>query len=158
MVLAVIGIWLYWFETLHPGPNGPLFRQYDATRLYWIGWISYAVASTIIVSVTAATYRLRRRKVTGTTIILSHLIPVALLWVIIQLGIHDLVETAWNNTFNKTSRSVPTVNLTIKKNHPVIPSPTHKLSVRLRESEKISSEKDFVLDQTNYEIKEADRD
>ncbi len=96
IVLSLLGVVLFAGEAFSPESTGGLIKKYTFTKLYWLAWVGYAVASTVIVLCVRGVYVLRRRVFTRTAVILSHVIPVGLLWIAIDLGIHDYIQDKIN--------------------------------------------------------------
>ena len=95
-VLAVLGIALYAMEALSPYDGGGFLPQYLFSQLYGLAWIGYALLSTVIVAAVGLTFKIRQRPVTEKTVLLSHVIPIGLIWLFFRLGIHDMIQDAWS--------------------------------------------------------------
>ena len=101
--LMVLGIALFLAETLSSETSGMLFGKYAATRLYWLVFMGYAVISTAIVTSVHVFHRLIRKVFTKKAVILSHVLPIGLVWVLIELNIHDMIQNAWQRSSNRRS-------------------------------------------------------
>ncbi len=92
VVLLVLGAVLFTGEALSPESSWGLIRRYTFTRLYFLALIGYAFISTFIVLCVRGFYGLRSKVFTRTAVILSHVIPVGLVWIAVELGIHDYIQ------------------------------------------------------------------
>lgn len=90
-VLALVGLWALIEEATAPETYGGLFSKYDFSTAYWFVFAGYALGSTIIVSIVALIQRLRTKRLSKVAVVLSHVVPVGLVWVFFSLGIHDYV-------------------------------------------------------------------
>lgn len=102
VALAILGIAIYLMETLTPASSGGLFLRYDATKLYWLGFMGYSSISTFIVLSVFVTLKFSKSRFNAKTVILSHILPIGVVWISLQLGIHDFIQNAWQK-----KRAVP---------------------------------------------------
>jgi len=82
-------------ETLLPQTGGGLFSKFDATKIYWLGLIGYSVISTLAVLALNFIYRIKNKHFSKKATILCHILPIVLVSVFIQLGLHDLIQNIW---------------------------------------------------------------
>jgi hypothetical protein len=101
--LMVLGIASFVAEALFSETSGIIFKKYDATRLYWLVFMGYAIISTAIVSTVYIFHRLIRKVFTKKAVILSHVLPIGLVWLLIELNVHDIIQNAWQRSANKGS-------------------------------------------------------
>lgn len=94
-LLMLPGIAVYGMEVLTPHSSGGLFRQFAFTKLYWLAFAVYALATTLIVTLIGFVQALRQKPLRGRAVILGHVIPVTLVWLSISLGLHDALQDAW---------------------------------------------------------------
>ena len=97
-ILAVImipGVALFTMEALFTQTGGALFRKFDATKIYWLGLIGYSAISTLIVLALNFIYRIKNKQFNKKTTILCHILPIILVSLFIQLGLHDLIQNIW---------------------------------------------------------------
>lgn len=69
-----------------------MFSAHNFLKVFWIVYGLYVLFSTLIVCAMHLVMRLQKRKLKGGVIILAHVVPVGVLWVGVQLGIHDIIE------------------------------------------------------------------
>lgn len=95
--LIILGITLLSMEALSPETSGSLIKKYTFTKLYWLGLSGYSLISTFIVLCVGVFYKIKKRFFTKKAVVLSHVIPLGLVWIFISLGFHDLLQNAWKN-------------------------------------------------------------
>jgi hypothetical protein len=127
--LIISGVALLIMEMMSSQSGGLLFRKYDATKLYWLGLIGYSIVSTLIVLSMHLLYRIQKRRFNKNAILFGHILPVAAVWVFIQLGLHDLIQDTWHDHVIKTQRSAKQVYQ--KPGRPRVPAPRVPLSKQL---------------------------
>jgi len=126
--LIILGIALFAMETLSPQNSGGLIKRFTFTKLYWLAFIVYSLFSSFIVLSVGLFYRIRKRSFTKKAVILSHVIPIVLLWIFISLGLHDLIQDACKNRtkeFKHTPQQVQ-IEQTEKKRSPIPATPLRK--------------------------------
>ena len=124
----ILGIALFVMETLTPESSGGLIRKFTFTKLYWLAFIVYSLVSTFIVLSVGFYHKLKKRSFTPKAVILSHVIPIGLLWIFISLGFHDLIQDAWKNRTKKFKHGPQQVQIeqTEKKRSPIPATPLTK--------------------------------
>jgi hypothetical protein len=94
---CIIGFALLTMEALTPQLPGGLIKQYTFTKLYWLALGFYSLITTTVVLSVGIYYRIKDKPLTGKSVVLSHVIPVALVWLSIHFGLHDRMQDAWKN-------------------------------------------------------------
>ena len=97
MILTIVGLTIYIMETLSPAAPGGLFLKYDATTLYWLGFLGYSAISTSVVLSVFIALKFTKYQFTTKVVILSHILPIGLVWISLQLGIHDFIQNTWKS-------------------------------------------------------------
>ena len=82
-------------ELLTEDSPGGLFTRHALTRPLWMGIGLYAGVSTLLVILVWGTLRHLRRSYPPLGVVVTHLLPVALITLILDLGVHDWIQTAW---------------------------------------------------------------
>ena len=95
--LITLGIALLIMEALSTQTGGWLIKKFTFTKLYWLGFIVYSLISTFIVLSVGLFYKIKKRSFTKKAVILSHVIPVGLVWIFISFGLHDMIQDVWKN-------------------------------------------------------------
>jgi hypothetical protein len=121
--LTVPGIALFAAEALSLKESGWLVQQYAFTRLYWLAFSGYALGSTCIVLSVGLFHKIRKTPLSRTSVILSHAIPVALVWISISLGLHDRIQEVWKKS---DLRQPPRMEQTERKRPPIPAAPIQK--------------------------------
>ena len=123
-----MGIALFAMETLSTQNSGWLIKKFTFTKLYWLAFIGYSLISTFIVLSVGLFHKIRKRSFTKKAVILSHVIPIGLLWIFINLGFHDLIQDAWKNRTKKLKHDPQQVQIeqTEKKRFPIPATPFPK--------------------------------
>lgn len=103
-VLAGIGVLVLAVEGLSTRDAGWVIGRFTLARLYWLALSGYALASTFIVLSVAFVQRVRERPFSGKAVILSHAVPVGLVWILVSLGFHDLVQDVFRNAGERSGR------------------------------------------------------
>jgi hypothetical protein len=98
-------------ETLTTQSGGWLIKKFTFTKLYWLAFIGYSLGSTFIVLFVGLFHKIIKRSFTKLAVILSHIIPIALLWIFISLGFHDLIQDAWENRTKKMKHNPQQVQI-----------------------------------------------
>ena len=144
--LMALGIALFAMEALTPRSGG-LIQKFTITTLYWFAFIGYSLVSTCIVLSVGLFLKIKQEALTQKAVVLSHLIPIGLLWIFISLGFHDLIEDKWDNRAQEPKHSPGRVQgeQTEKKRLPTPPAPSRKIlqydsSAQPVESDKKTSE------------------
>ncbi len=92
VVLALPGGILY-LQTYSAGyANAGLFSADAFTKVYWAIYGLYVLISTLIVVAVHLIMRVRKHTLKGWMIFIVHILPVGLLWLGIQVGIHDIID------------------------------------------------------------------
>ena len=122
-----LGIALLAMEALIPGSGG-LIQKFTVTKLYWLAFIGYSLVSTCIVLSAGLFLKTKKAVLTKKAVILSHLIPVGLLWVFVSLGLHDSIEDAWNDRAEKKKHRLGQVQIeqAEMKKLPTPPAPSRQ--------------------------------
>lgn len=123
-ILAVImipGVGLLVMETLLAQTGGGLFRRYDATKIYWLGLIGYSVVSTFIVLALNIFYRIKNKQFSKKATVLCHILPILLVSVFIQLGLHDLIQNIWQEQVKEKKSISKQINRKTDRQRPRIP-------------------------------------
>ena len=94
---CVLGLALLTMEALTPQLPGALIKQYTFTKLYWLALGFYTLITTTTVLSVGIYYRIKDKPLTGKSVVLSHVIPAALVWLSIHFGLHDWMQDAWKN-------------------------------------------------------------
>jgi hypothetical protein len=123
------GIALLIMEVLSSQTGGILFRKFDATKLYFFGFMGYAVVSTLIFLTLHLIFNILKKPFTPKTAFFSHFLPVAFGWVIIQLGLHDLFQDIWQEHVRKMNSMSNQVQM--KSDRPRVRVPRTPLSKNL---------------------------
>lgn len=127
LAFATLGIAGLVTAALAPDDPGGLFGKYDFVVIYWIILGYYALGSTLIVLSVAVIQRIRRRPFTRLAVILCHVLPIALIWVFLTLGVHDWIQDARKQNDFAVERQIrppqperkrPPVSATPKPNKP----------------------------------------
>jgi len=126
--LIILGIALFAMETLSTQTSGWLIKKFTFTKLYWLALIGYSLVSTIIVLSVGFIHKIRKKSFTKKAVILSHVIPIGLLWIFLSLGFHDLIQDAWKNRTKKFKPYPQQVQIeqTEKKRSPIPAAPLKK--------------------------------
>ena len=126
--LIILGIALFAMETVSIQNPGGLIKRFAFTKLYWLAFIVYSLISTFIVLSVCLFYKIKRLSLTKKAVILSHAIPIGLLWIFISLGFHDLIQDAWKNWTKKFKRNPQQVQIeqTKKERPPILSAPLEK--------------------------------
>ena len=127
--LMIPGVGLFIMEMVSSQSGGLLFRKYDATKLYWLSLIGYSVVTTLIVLSMHLFFRIQKRRFSKNAIIFGHILPVAAVWVFIQLGLHDQIQDTWRDHVIKKQRKSKQVYQ--KPGRPRVPVPRAPLSKQL---------------------------
>ena len=101
--LIIPGVALLIMEILSSQTGGMLFRKFDATKLYFLGFMGYAVVSTLIFLTLHFVFHILKKQLTPRAALFGHLLPVAFGWVFIQLGLHDLFQDIWRDHVRETN-------------------------------------------------------
>lgn len=127
--LIILGIALFAMEMLTTQEGGWLIKKFTFTKLFWLAFIGYSLVSTFIVLSVGLFHKIRKRSFTKKTVILSHVIPIGLLWISISLGFHDLIQDAWKNRTKKFKhRPLPVqIEQGKKERIPIPPAPMTKI-------------------------------
>ena len=135
--LIILGIALFAMETLSIQNSGWLIKKFTFTKLYWLAFIGYSLVSSFIVLSVGLFHKIRKRSFTKKAVILSHVIPIGLLWIFISVGFHDLIQDAWKNRTKKFKHSPQQVQIeqTEKKRSPIPATPLTK-SLKYKASDK----------------------
>jgi hypothetical protein len=81
------------FEIVKPSSMGGfIFSQYAFTRLLFFLWVLYGLFSTLIVCLVFLISKIRHKGLSKTSVVLSHVIPVLLGFMFLQLGGHDKIQ------------------------------------------------------------------
>lgn len=91
--LAGLGVALTGVDAL-TGEGGWLLARFTVSRLYWLAFGAYALVSTLDVLAVAAFQAMRRRALTPVAVVLAHVVPVLLIGILLNLGVHDWVQDA----------------------------------------------------------------
>jgi len=70
----------------------PVISQYAFTRLLFFLWVLYGLFSTLIVCLVFLISKIRHKGLSKTSVVLSHVIPVLLGFMFLQLGWHDKIQ------------------------------------------------------------------
>ncbi len=92
---AVFGLMGFIGAYMAPETHGGLFGRYDFIIVYWVIYGGYVLGSTIIVGLVAFVQYLRSVPFTRLSVVLSHVIPIGLIWLFLSLGVHDWIEGMW---------------------------------------------------------------
>ena len=95
LALVLLGVALFLSEASFGESGGIQLQRYGATQLYWFALLIYAGASTLIVASVYLALRIKGRHFTSIAVVLSHVVPIALVLTSIELGVHDAIEDAW---------------------------------------------------------------
>ena len=93
--------------------GGWFFSKYTLTRLYWLVYMAYLVFSTSIAGCVHLVYRIKKRRFTRLAVMLSHVIPVALVWISLSFGIYDFIQ---DNSNRRTSSEGDNLSENTSKN------------------------------------------
>ena len=96
-VLIMLGVALLAMEALSPQAIGGLIKKFTFSKLYWMGFILYSLISTVIVLGVGFFHKIKKKAFTAKAVILSHVIPIGLVWIFISFGFHDMIQDAWQN-------------------------------------------------------------
>ncbi|UCD81494.1 MAG: hypothetical protein JSW26_08760 [Desulfobacterales bacterium] len=133
----ILGIALFTMEALSPQSSGWLIKKFTFTKLYWLAFIGYSLASTFIVLSVGLFHKIRKKTFTKKAVILSHVIPLGLLWIFISLGFHDLIQDSWKNRTKKFKHHPQQVQIEqTEKKRPPIPAAPLKKSLNYKASGK----------------------
>jgi hypothetical protein len=99
-LLIIPGIALFFLEYFSDYKGGWIFSKYTLTKLYWLAYIVYAIGSTFIVTFIHLFLIVIKRRFTKLAVFLSHVIPIAVVWMSISFGIHDFIQDNWNRWTN----------------------------------------------------------
>jgi hypothetical protein len=126
--LIILGIALFAIEALSTQSSAWLIKKFTFTKLYWLAFIVYSLVSTFTVSSVALFYKIKKRSFTKKAVILSHIIPVGLLWIFISLGFHDFIQDACKSRTQKLRHNPQQVQIdeTEKKRPPIPATPFSK--------------------------------
>ncbi|MBT8345813.1 MAG: hypothetical protein KJO26_14830 [Deltaproteobacteria bacterium] len=126
--LIALGIAIFIMEALISSGGG-LIQKFAFTKLYWLAFIGYSIFSTFIVLSISIFHKIKKEVLTKKAVILSHVIPIGLLWVFISLGFHDLIEDAWNNRATKLKYSSEKAEIEQAENKrlPIPPAPSKQI-------------------------------
>lgn len=126
--LIALGVAIFTMEALTPNSGG-LIIKFTFTKLYWLAFIGYSIVSTFIVLSIGIFYKIKKEILTKKAVILSHVVPIGLLWIFISLGFHDLIEDAWNNmgTELKYSSEQAEIEQAENKSPPIPPAPSKQI-------------------------------
>jgi hypothetical protein len=128
LFLAILGGLFFTLETLSTPEGGWLIKKYTFTKLYWLAFFTYSLVSTIIVLVVGLFFSVKKISFSKKAVILSHLIPAGLLWVVINFGVHDMIQNIWKNVnqhFQPKPEAIK-IEATELKRPPTPPSPPLK--------------------------------
>lgn len=128
--LIMLGIVLLIVESLSEYDGGWLFDEYILTKLYFLVLVGYSLFSTLIVSLVWFFYKRKKKVLTRSAVILSHVIPVGMVWLFFSLGLHDLIQ----DTFKEKDHYKPP-KAQAEKTERKMPPPSPKFE---REKRKIS--------------------
>jgi hypothetical protein len=90
--LAALGAVLFVGEALSTQGAGWVIGRFTLTKVYWLALAGYALASTLIVVAVGLFLRRRERPLSHRVVVLSHVVPAALVWVLVSLGAHDAIQ------------------------------------------------------------------
>ena len=132
----ILGIVLFAMETFSPHNSGGLIKKFTFTKLYFVSFIVYSAVSTCIVLSVFLFHRIRKKSFTKKAVILSHVIPIGLLWICVSLGFHDLIQNAWKNRRQKFRHHPQQVQIErTEKKRPPIPAAPLKKHLKYKPSE-----------------------
>jgi hypothetical protein len=117
------GVGLLIMEILSSQSGGMLFRKFDATKLYFLGFTGYAIVSTLIFLTLHLVFHILKRHLTAKAALFGHILPVAFGWVFLQLGLHDLFQDIWRDHLRKTNRMSNQVQMKIDRPRIRVPRP-----------------------------------
>lgn len=101
--LLALGILVTAVDTFG-GRSGGLFSRLTVTRLYWLAFAVYGLVSTLDVLAVAAVQGIRGRRLTPFAVVMSHLLPIVLVWLLLSLGVHDWLQDAMRERPAATAR------------------------------------------------------
>jgi hypothetical protein len=136
VILMVLGGVVYFHEATAPPRHGGLLSKYFATQIYWSAFALYTAISSGIVLVVFVLLKISRKRFTWITVILCHVLPVAILITGLKLGIHDVIEDLLKKSKETIHQSgAPPASRVEKKEHQA-PHATPMKKFRLQEGGK----------------------
>jgi hypothetical protein len=130
VALMAPGVSLFAAEAFFWETGGMLFTQYAATKLYWLVFLGYTTVSTTIVASVNIVLRLVKRAFTKKAVVLCHVLPVALLWLLVEFNIHDTIQDMWETRAKRRQiTETQPVHDTLRKRPHISPSPVLKPSL-----------------------------
>ncbi len=119
--LMIPGVALLIMEILSSQTGGMLFRKFDATKLYFLGFMGYAVVSTLIFLTLHFVFHILKKQLTPRAALFGHLLPVAFGWVFIKLGLHDLFQDIWRDHVREMNSRSNQVQMKIDRTEVQVP-------------------------------------
>ncbi len=124
-VLAVPGGILL-VQSYGTGHSGGLFSADSFIKVYWLVYGLYVLFSTLIIFAMHLIMRLQKKKLKNGLVVLAHVVPVGVLWIGVQLGIHDLIDDRMKAAKSLDKEESANTQKTILQKPRPVSSPTLK--------------------------------